>query len=49
MFSLAVSPEPDHDARALAFCFSIASVNDAWSTLMPRDFSASCVRSSGKP
>ena len=28
---------------------SIASVKDAWSTLMPRDFSASCVKSSGKP
>ena len=28
-FSLAVSPEPDHDARAFSRCRSIASVNEA--------------------
>ncbi|MGY4377626.1 hypothetical protein ACVWZ3_005265 [Bradyrhizobium sp. i1.3.6] len=47
--SEAASPEPFQDSRALAFWRSIASVKEAWSTPMPRDFSASWVRSSGKP
>ena len=44
-----IAASPTTTRAPSRFCFSIASVNDAWSTLMPRDFSASCVRSSGKP
>jgi hypothetical protein len=47
--SVAASPEPDHDARAFSFCFSIAALKPSVSTAMPRGLSASCVRSRGKP
>ena len=47
--SVAASPEPFHALRALSFSASIAASKASVSTLMPRSFKASCVRSSGKP
>ena len=47
--SVATSPEEKRDSRAFSRWRSIASVNEAMSTEMPRARSASCVRSSGKP
>jgi len=43
------SPDPDHDARAAAFCASIALWNSVTSTVRPCPRIMSCVRSRGKP
>ena len=47
--SLAASPDPVHEARAVSRWRSIATLKASVSTVMPRSRSASCVRSSGKP